>query len=45
MRAFHWLLEEGASVLTATIYFGAWFFVIIILKHLMLEGYSIEFND
>lgn len=45
MRAFHWLRHELTAVLAATVYFGACFSVVLVLKRLMLESYQIEFMD
>lgn len=44
MKALHWIRHELTAVLLATLYFGAVFLVIELLKYLVLKGYDIAFT-
>jgi hypothetical protein len=41
MRLWHWLVHEIRAIVTATLYFLAFFAVIVVLKDLMLEEYDV----
>lgn len=44
MTVVRWLSEELRAVLLAGLYFAAFFFVVLLLKALLLEGYGIAFT-